>query len=1810
MNHHFLSPRLLFAGLAFSVVVTVALAQTAPTITSPPLSKIALVGQPVSFVVSATGGAPLSYQWKHNRQPIAGATGATLNLSSVGLPDRGCYEAIVSNAAGATSSVVWLDVAVSGAVVVAWGQSPSLPSGLSNVVAVSAGSASLALKSDGTVVGWGENGAGQASVPAGLANVVAVSTCGINSLALKSDGTVVEWGYYGSLAPPMGLTNVVAISAGRYFCLALQADGTVVAWGTDNFGQATVPAGLTGVIAIAAGDYHSVALLSNGTVRAWGSNAIGETTVPANLTDVVAIAAGGYVSVALQSAGSVVAWGDFMVAPPTGLRDVVAISSGDSHCLALKADGTVTQFGYISGTAIPVGLRRVLAVEDGANQSLALTAPATGAPLMVTQPTSCVIAAGDTVTFSTTADGAMPLTYQWKKDGATIVGATDATYTIAAAATTDAGNYTITVTNGAGAVTSAVAMLMVSAAAAPTSYTFVTLAGVAHGSRDGTGVAARFWWPNGVAVDSVGNVYVADSGNHTIRKSTPTGVVTTLAGSAGQQGTVDGTGAAARFSYPRYVTVDAAGNVYVADGPRTIRKVTPVGVVTTLAGAAYQTGSTDGLGSAARFTEPHGVAVDGTGNVFVADVATIRKVTPAGVVSTLAGSAGQHGSTDGTGSAARFVSLYGVTVDSVGNLYLTDDADCTIRKVTAAGVVSTLAGSAGQRGSADGTGSAARFSAPDGVTVDTAGNLYVTDTGMHTIRKVTPAGAVSTLAGSTGQPGSADGIGSAARFNAPCGVVVDRAGNVYVADRDNNEIRVLTSGGVVSTLAGVPSSGSADGARAAARFNSPNGVAVDSAGNVYVADSSNSTIRKVTVAGLVTTLAGSSVGQQGNADGVGSAARFDMPRGVAVDSIGNIYVADTFNDIVRKVTPLGVVTTLAGSAGQQGSTDGTSSAARFTLVDAVALDVSGNAYVADRLNHTIRKVTVAGVVSTLAGSAGQSGSADGIGAAARFNSPGGVAVDAVGNVYVSDSENYTIRKVTAAGVVTTLAGNVGQQGIVDGTGSAAQFGSPQGVAADNAGNVYVADFNNYTIRKVTAAGVVTTLAGSTYQSGEADGPGSVARFCGPQGLALDGAGNLYVADSGNNTIRLGVPSSVAVAPSVTLQPSNQTATVGTSATFTLTAVGAPGLSVYQWQRQAAGTMTFLDLANGSAYAGATTATLAVNGVTLATNGDQFRCVVTNVFGSATSTAATLLVVQLPAFTSAATAVFTVGQAGSFTVTATGSPAPTYSVSAGTLPTWASFNPATGVINGTPPGLAGSPFALTLSATNSAGAATQQLTVIVLAMPGITTSPSDQIANQGQDVIFTVVATGSPAPTYQWKKDGTAIAGATNASLTLHNVLLADAGSYTVVVTNSVSSSTSGTALLTVRVPPAITTQPVSQTVTAGATVTFTVVAGGTPPLNYQWYKNGAAIAGATAASYTIATVQAADTARYTVVVSNAVTSATSSAAVLSLNGPPIIVTPPANQVVNTGQSAAFAVVAAGTAPLTYQWSKEGAALGGATAATLTLASAQPADAGRYTVTVSNTLGFVTSPAATLTVLPAGVSATHAVVGDGYVAGGTVTITNTITYAGAAAALGWQVLLPDGWSYASSGGSDGDFKPGIGTSGLLEWAWVTMPASPVTFTYTLNVPANASGNQELAALAIMRLGGNPLQILAKPDPLIVAKAPDRHTADTNGDGKLSLLELTRVIELYNTRNGTSRTGCYAVQAGSEDGFAPEPTRTNSTTVTLTCYHNADTDRNGRLSLFELTRVIELYNYRSGTSRTGQYHAQAGTEDGFAPGPGQN
>jgi sugar lactone lactonase YvrE len=839
-------------------------------------------------------------------------------------------------------------------------------------------------------------------------------------------------------------------------------------------------------------------------------------------------------------------------------------------------------------------------------------------------------------------------------------------------------------------------------------FQIATLAGKGTpGSTDGAGGLAEFRGPSGLAVDSSGDVYVADSGNDTIREISPAGVVTTLAGSPGSPGSADGSGTAARFNDPTGVAVDSSGDVYVADsGNDTIRVISPVGVVTTLAGSPGSPGSANGSGSAARFSDPTGVAVDSSGDVYVADSGndTIRVISPAGVVTTLAGSPVSPGSANGAGTAARFNDPTGVAVDSSGDVYVADSGNDTIRVISPAGVVTTLAGSPGSPGSANGTGSKAQFSGPTAVAVDASGNVYVADTGNNLIREIQPGGVVTTVAPSTSQPAavlsgssvSADAAGGGA-FDGPLGVTVDASGNVYVGDSGDNEIQmaialpVVTSSlaatdpvgkafsyqitasndptsysatglppglalnpstgaitgtptasgtytvevsgmnqveGVAadliltvsapsqttytpfdfSTYAGQLAAGGANGTGSSAQFSGPAAVAVDSNGNVYVADSGNDTIRKISPGGIVTTLAGTA-GSPGSTDGTGASARFNDPTGVAVDSSGNIYVADSGNDTIREITPAGVVTTLAGTAGSSGSADGTGASARFDDPYGVAVDSSGEVYVSDSGNDTIRKIAPGGGVTTLAGAAGNFGSANGSGSSAQFFGPEGLAVDSSGNVYVADDLNEMVRKVAPTGVVTTLAGTAGTPGTADGAESASLFDSPSGVAVDALGNVYVADFENETIREISSVGAVTTLGGSPGYPGSANGAGGSAEFYDPAGIAVTTGGELYVADAGNNEIRQGmIP-----APTITTEPQSASAPVGGS--FTL-AVGATGTGAirYQWYQ------------NGTAIAGQTAATMAKSNAQAGDSG-SYTVVVSNSGGSVTSSAATVTVAQ-------------------------------------------------------------------------------------------------------------------------------------------------------------------------------------------------------------------------------------------------------------------------------------------------------------------------------------------------------------------------------------------------------------------------------------------------------------------------------------------------------------------------------------------------------------------------------------------------------
>jgi sugar lactone lactonase YvrE len=339
------------------------------------------------------------------------------------------------------------------------------------------------------------------------------------------------------------------------------------------------------------------------------------------------------------------------------------------------------------------------------------------------------------------------------------------------------------------------------------------------------------------------------------------GIVTvislTIAAGAQQEMTAFAT--AANFSLTTGIATDNAGNIYVANWHNTILKIDRAGVVVTFAGNPNMRGNDDGIGSAARFTFPIGIATDSAGSVYVADKVsnTIRKITPAGVVTTLAGNAGITGHADGMGKDASFSGPVGVAADSAGNLYVADSGNNTIRKVTPAGMVTTIAGLAGASGDNDGMSGAARFTSPYGIATDSAGNLYVAEMSRHLLRKITPAGLVTTLAGRAGETGHADGMGTNATFYYPHGVATDKAGNVYVADSSNNTIRKIAPTGEVTTLAGVASAGDNsefDGTGAAATFSEPVAVATDSAGNVFVLESDN--IREISPTGEVTTVAG------------------------------------------------------------------------------------------------------------------------------------------------------------------------------------------------------------------------------------------------------------------------------------------------------------------------------------------------------------------------------------------------------------------------------------------------------------------------------------------------------------------------------------------------------------------------------------------------------------------------------------------------------------------------------------------------------------------------------------------------------------------------------------------------------------------------------------------------------------------------------------------------------------------------------------------------------------------------------------------
>lgn len=560
----------------------------------------------------------------------------------------------------------------------------------------------------------------------------------------------------------------------------------------------------------------------------------------------------------------------------------------------------------------------------------------------------------------------------------------------------------------------------------------------------------------------------------------------------------------------------------------------PTPGISLLAGSIGGPGNLDGVGTAARFRRLGAIASDSAGNAYVVDDRKLRRVTPSGVVSTLIDGPQGWASLDGLTQQARAMRVVGIAGDALGNMYLTTPN--AVQKLTPSGGMTILAGTEGSWGLVDGQGLNARFTGPGAITVDATGTLYVMDG--RILRRITPTGLVTTIAGDSSapfyDPVARDGQGAYARFTHSPSVAVDRSGNIYVLDAiDANSldsgyvIRKVTPAGLVTTLPDTVA----------------RSLAGDAAGNVYVAEGTHLTwtLRDITPTGATTT-----------SDRTGS---MSLPTGVAFapagDGSGNFYVSPALDLRVIKVSPAGVVTTLAGQNAVVGSADGEGALATFgdqraqsscacwelgTSND-LTVDSANNVYVADGENATIRKVTPTGFVSTFAGTAGRHGATDGVNSTATFLRPIGLSADALGNLYVID-DNNTLRRITPTGIVTTVAGAAGMPGSVDGTGGTARFGHLGGVTVDATGNTYVTETTRivshdllfmpqfesryaHTVRKITPSGAVTTLAGTTGQPGSADGMGASAKFNFDviAGVAVDAGGNVYVADSGNHTIR-------------------------------------------------------------------------------------------------------------------------------------------------------------------------------------------------------------------------------------------------------------------------------------------------------------------------------------------------------------------------------------------------------------------------------------------------------------------------------------------------------------------------------------------------------------------------------------------------------------------------------------------------------------------------------------------------------------------
>lgn len=663
-------------------------------------------------------------------------------------------------------------------------------------------------------------------------------------------------------------------------------------------------------------------------------------------------------------------------------------------------------------------------------------------------------------------------------------------------------------------------------------YAIATVAGSASLGDGGPAIDAQIAAIQGVAADRSGNLYLSDTDHNCVRKIDPKGIITTVAGAgtAGFSGD-GGPATAAQLNLPYGLAVDLNGFLYIADlGNNRVRRVSPAGAIDTYAGRNGQGSSGDGgPATSAQMLSPRNLAFDSAGNLYIAEFAghRIRKVTPDGTITSFAGNgiAGFRGD-GGPATAAQLAFPAGLAFDGNGNLYIADSGNERIRQVLPTGDIVTFLGGS----------NTVTLLTPFALAVDTAGDLLVVDS-TSAVHEFTVAGKWVAFAG-TNEPGfSGDGgKATAAQLAQPLDLSIDLNGNLYIADQ--RRVRKVNPQGLIATVAGADYLyGIGDGGPAtSAELYLPSAVALDSAGDLYIADTGTNRIRQVSPSGAITTVAGTGLAAPGGEATAAVTTPLMTPTSVAVDQFGNLLIVETGAHRVRQVAADGRIRTIVGT-GTAGlgpdllpPTETQLSAPR-----GICLDRSGNLYVADTGNHRVLLVPAQGLVTTVAGNGAQGMAGDGGPAPlAELNQPAACALDSAGDLYIADTYNHRIRKIDTTGTITTVAGNgsAGESGD-EGPAQATSLNTPRGVAVDDNGNIYISDSGNNCIRQVTPDGIVHLIGGAGAAGFSGDGgPALSAWLNSPGSILLDGSGDLYFADTGNNRVRELIPAGVITPPAI------------------------------------------------------------------------------------------------------------------------------------------------------------------------------------------------------------------------------------------------------------------------------------------------------------------------------------------------------------------------------------------------------------------------------------------------------------------------------------------------------------------------------------------------------------------------------------------------------------------------------------------------------------------------------------------------------